>query len=103
MNAENIKLICIFATLEPPIVKRVNFTVVITVDRCTCSFIAALKQSTLFAEFHTCSPNLNNPRTDEWKETKAIRLMRSQCTIRMILKLIFQGKNLHSVTLKSDF
>ncbi len=45
--------------------KRVEFIVVIvslviiTVDRCTCVFVAAVKQPTRFAEFHTRSPNLH--------------------------------------------
>ncbi len=48
---------CIFTTME--LTKRVEFIVVIvslviiTVDRCTCVFVAAVKQPTRFAEFHT--------------------------------------------------
>lgn len=59
---------CISTTME--LTKRVEFIVVIislviiTVDRCTCVFVAAVKQPTSFAEFHTRSPNIHTPRTD---------------------------------------
>lgn len=37
--------------------------------------------------------------TCKTETSEAIHLIRSHCTIRMVLKLILQGKNLHAVTL----
>lgn len=62
-------------------------TVVISVDSCTPAFVAAVKQSALFAE--TCRHPEGGRRRG--KEKEVIRLIRSQGTIGMILKLIFQG------------
>lgn len=66
--------------------------VVFTVDSCTRAFVAAVKQVNALEGFRTRLPNLHTPRTDVcgglWKETEAIRLLRSQCTTRMILKPI---------------
>ncbi len=67
-------------------------TVVITVDSCARAVVAAVKRSTLFTEFYNRSLNLCSSRTDFWKETEAAHLIRSQCTIRVTLKQIFQGK-----------
>lgn len=64
-------------------------SVIIAVDSCTPAFVAAVKQSGLFAE--TCrhpEPTFGRRRG---KEKEVIRLIRSQGTIGMILKLIFQG------------
>ncbi len=65
----------------------VKFTVVNTVDS-SCAFVAAIKQSALFAEFRT----RKLPRTCFGIETKAFRFIKMQCSIIMTLKLIFQGK-----------
>ncbi len=73
----------------------VKFTVVNTVDS-SCAFVAAIKQSALFAEFRT----RKLPRTCFGIETKAFRFIKMQCSIIMTLKLIFQGKKKSTVALR---
>lgn len=78
--------LCIFVNLESPAVKWVKFTVVnillSQIQWLNTAFVAAVKQSALFAHFHTQSPNCTGNRS--------ILLIKSQCNIRVSLKLIFQ-------------
>ncbi len=96
-------VLCILVTLVPPTVKWVKFTVVISVDNHARAFVAAVKQPAHFAKFLTHFINLNTCRTDvcdeAWERNRSyLSHYRSQCSIRLILKLIFQGK-IHAVTL----
>ncbi len=62
------------------------------------TIIIVLYIYTLFANFIPKCTKLTL-RKDFWKEIEDIRRIRSQCIVRMILKLIFQGKNIHTVAL----
>lgn len=67
----------------------------VTADSSICTCFASVKQSTILAEYCSLSPNLHTLTDIDGecgKETEAIRLIRTQCTISMILKL---WKNSH--------
>ncbi len=74
-------VLCIFVTLEPPLVKRVEYNVVIVVDTGTTAFF--------LAEFRTRSPNL---KSFELKK-QTICLIRSHCTIRILSNWYFKVEN----------
>ncbi len=73
-------------------------TVTNAVDSCSRAFVAAVKKSALFVEFCICSSDLLTPmqnRRLEKSMRNRVHHIRSH-TIRMILKLIFQGKNINN-------